>query len=357
LVVAELDQHEGPFEGQVILPGTAATLIRKLIGRNDIDYVKLFIQANTDADGKKQPADLCVAGPDWILWFKEVEGHFPLYRDVVPRSHSRFVVDRRGFIDTVGEVAISTDVERKGVRLDLTADSVRVSARGAEGGESTGTVDAEFIGGGDDRIISGFNPEFLLDACKTLADDRVVIDVEQNHHSRPEGTVIGRPGLIYGADSPRIRWLLMPLNLGLPASRETLGSNFSTDEKAKPAKAEAPPASPQPTATTSSSQDVPSRRRQKVDHPWPEIGTRMDGQFLGETYAALMVAAPKLKSGRALQVINGPAFGQTFRSMTAAMLAVTAKQRQKLGQGTSKKGLPKSGWDFWHEPSAKRLSA
>jgi hypothetical protein len=152
-------------------------------------------------------------------------------------------------------------------------------------------------------------------------------------------------------DSPRIRWLLMPINLDLPASRETLGSNFETDEKAKSVKPEDPAASSQSTRT------MPSRRRQKVDHAWPEIGTRLDGQFLGETYAALVVAAPKLKSGQALQVINGPAIGQIFRSMTAAMLAVTAKQRQKLGQGKSKKGLPKSGWDFWHKPDAKRLSA
>jgi hypothetical protein len=72
-----------------------------------------------------------------------------------------------------------------------------------------------------------------------------------------------------------------------------------------------------------------------------------DGQFGGETYAALVVAAPKLKSGRALQIINGPALGRVLNSMTAAMVAATAGQRQKLGMGKGKKGLPASGWDFW----------
>ena len=75
---------------------------------------------------------------------------------------------------------------------------------------------------------------------------------------------------------------------------------------------------------------------------------------MGETYAALVVAAPRLKSGRALQLITGPALGRVFRSMTAAMMAATARQRQKLGMGKGKKGLPASGWDFWHEPPSQR---
>ena len=48
------------------------------------------------------------------------------------------------------------------------------------------------------------------------------------------------------------------------------------------------------------------RHRRQVEHVWPEIGTRLDGRFQGETYAALVVAAPEHKAGRALQIINGP---------------------------------------------------
>ena len=95
-------------------------------------------------------------------------------------------------------------------------------------------------------------------------------------------------------------------------------------------------------ATVAADQATPQRRH-KVEHVWPEIGTRLDGEFMGESYAVLVVVAPKLKSGRALQLINSPVMGQTFNSMTAAMLAATAAQRRKLGQGKSKKGLPKSG--------------
>ena len=131
---------------------------------------------------------------------------------------------------TLTAVAASTDIEHKSIRLDLSSDSVRLSAGGFEAGESSGQVAAEFIGGGDGRIVTAFNPSFLLDAFKSLPDDRVVIDVDQNHPDKLHNKVSGRPILIYGQDSLVIRWVIMNVSLGLDASRETLGSNYTGDE-------------------------------------------------------------------------------------------------------------------------------
>jgi len=77
----------------------------------------------------------------------------------------------------------------------------------------------------------------------------------------------------------------------------------------------------------------------------------------GETYSAVVVNAPRLKSGRAIQITSGPAAGLTFQSMSAAMAAATAEQRQQLGIGDSKKGLPSSGWGFWGPTQPERMSA
>ena len=151
----------------------------------------------------------------------------------------------------------------------------------------------------------------------------------------------------------------MPISVELPPSRETLGSNFEGEDEADTiataSAAESPGTSGTPNKTDVSVGD-PSRRRRRLEHAWPPIGTRLDGQCEGEVYAALVVSAPKLKSGRALQVITGPVMGRIFKSMTAAMLAATARQRRRLGL-KGKKGLPKSGWDSWQKPEPKRASA
>jgi len=370
MVVADLDQQEGKFHGQVLLPGAAATLVGKLIGKSngkkEVEAVTVSIDLQVNGDGEKAPAAIHVAGPDWSVSFAEIEGCFPNYRDVLPKSHSKFVVDRRAFVETLGEVAVATSLEAKGVRLDLSAESVRISTNSITNGEASGTVGVEFIGGGDDHIIAGFNPSFLLDAFESLPDDRVVIDVAQNRLTKHDGKVTGSPALIHGHNSGTTRWVVMSLNLDLEPSRETLGSNYeskdggdstatASSEVQAAVKREQPvtPAS----EPTSASTESPRRRRRRVEHTWPEIGTRLDGEFMGERYAVLVIAAPKLKAGCALQIINGPAFGRTFNSMSAAMLAATAKQRRRLGQRTSTKGLAKSGWDFWRPVEAKRMSA
>ena len=232
LAIVTLAPLEQEFSGQAILPSRFATLITKLIDRRSDDHVRVSIQPNTDENGKKQPSDVYVAGRDWLLTSKELEGSFPLYRDVVPSSGSRFVIDRQALLATLDEVAVATNEEARGVQVDLRPRSVKLSARAPGLGESSGTVRAKFEGGGDHRIITGFNPNLLRDALKSLSGDRVVIDVGQNMLDRTSNTIRGKPALIYSAASLAVRWVIMPINTGLKPSLETLGSNYEDDEQA-----------------------------------------------------------------------------------------------------------------------------
>jgi DNA polymerase III subunit beta len=227
LVVVELNRRKGPFRGQVILPRHVATLTGKLIGPQGDGLVEVFIKPHPDG----APADLCVTGPDWRLFAKAVEGLFPAYRDVIPPSHSRFIVNRSELLEILHEVALPTDEDATSVRFDLRADGIRLSAGSAAAGESSGVVPAEFAGGGDDRIITAFRPGYVADALKLLPGERLVIDVEQNQHRPADRWVSGRPAVLQSVESSVIRWLLMPVALDLPPSRETLGSHFNLNDE------------------------------------------------------------------------------------------------------------------------------
>ena len=356
LVTVELEPADREFRGQVLLSARQAALVSRFVDRKCQDSVRVFVNERPDKDGEHQPSEICIVGRDWLLKASEQEGHFPVYRDVVPESQSKFVVDREAFIEALAEVSLATTVDSKAVGLDLTSESVTLSAESPGLGESSGSVAATFAGGGDGHVVSGFNPGFLLDAFKTLPGERVVIDVGQNLLDRVSNAVRGRPALMYSLEDPHVRWLIMPVNIGQKPSRATLGSNYPGGGQG-----ESPPPEKGSESTTNvdaSASTAPPRRRRRVEHVWPEIGTRLDGQYEGETYAALVVAAPRLKSGRALQIINGPALGRVFNSMTAAMVAATARQRQHLGTGSGRTGLPASGWEFWGEAQLQqKLSA
>lgn len=266
MVFVQLGPRNGAFKGQVVLPRRIAFLLGKLIAKKNSDHLEVVIRANTDAKGDKEPADLFLIGSDWLLSCKEVDGSFPRYTDVLPKSHSKFVVKRQAFLDTLGEVALASNEENRGVRLDLSAENIRLTAGPTEVAQSHGCVPCTFAGGGDDAIITGFNPAFLLDAFKHEHGDRVVIDVAQNRFGQLDGKVYGSPALVYGQDHLEVCWLLMPINLGLAPSRESLGSNFPEENEPKEATpAVAPPVKRRRRATTPtpavSNPSSPQRRK------------------------------------------------------------------------------------------------
>lgn len=86
------------------------------------------------------------------------------------------------------------------------------------------------------------------------------------------------------------------------------------------------------------------RKRRTVKHKWPEVGQILQADYEGVQHEAEVVAAPRYKSGKALRILNGPAAGEIFHSMTGAMLKATEAQRRESNLG--RKGVA-NGWDFW----------
>lgn len=227
LVVVGLHVAESEFTGRVIMPGRFVRLIEKLTEKHT-DYLVLSIARQKTEKGEEVPGHLFAAGPDWLLSTYEPEGRFPLYEDVMPRSHSRFAVPRDALIESLSEVALATSDDSKMVRIDLSLEQVRLSAESAGIGESSAALAAKFLGGGDAAIHTAFNPAYLLDALKSLTGDTLIIDVDQNGFGC-DRKVFGKPAIIYAEHDPVTRWVVMPVNAGLPATRENLGSNFKEE--------------------------------------------------------------------------------------------------------------------------------
>lgn len=227
LVVVGLHVVESEFTGRVILPGRLVRLVEKLTDKH-ADYLVLSVARQKTEKGEEVPGQLFAADTDWLLSTYEPEGRFPLYQDVTPRSHSKFALEREALVENLSEVALATSDDSKMVRLDLSPQQVRLSAASAGVGESSAVLPARFLGGGDAVIHTAFNPAYLLDALKSLAGDAVVIDIDQNGYGC-DRKVFGKPAILYAEHDPTTRWVVMPVNAGLPATRENLGSNFPKD--------------------------------------------------------------------------------------------------------------------------------
>jgi hypothetical protein len=84
---------------------------------------------------------------------------------------------------------------------------------------------------------------------------------------------------------------------------------------------------------------------ERPKHDWWPIGTELIGRVGQETFTAVVVENPAVKSGRSLMITSGPANGRICRTPTRAALEATERYRQanNLGRG----GGVTNGWEFW----------
>lgn len=137
-----------------------------------------------------------------------VEGMFPTYEQVIPKSNSqRAICDRQTLADRIRRVKISADRVTNQVRFELQKDSLGLSASGTEGSHAEDELKVEY---GGEPLIIGFNHNYVEDVLKHMASENVVIALE-----KPDSAAIFLPGEnpSAGVDESDDLCLLMPLRL------------------------------------------------------------------------------------------------------------------------------------------------
>ena len=122
----------------------------------------------------------------------------------------------------MNEILLATNETSRVVQLDLSPRRVQFVAQSPELGESRAKLPARFLGGGDGTIHTGFNGKILREILQSLAGKHLVFDFGQNGCGA-DGKPFGKPAMIYPASDPSVRWVLMPINLGLEPTPANLG--------------------------------------------------------------------------------------------------------------------------------------
>lgn len=138
-----------------------------------------------------------------------VEGAFPPYEEVIPRDQDvRITIDRDVFSSAVRRAALLTNEESRGVRMRFIGADRRLelASRAPEMGEAEINVPLNDYQGRDLEI--GFNPGFLTDALKVIADPEVILELKSPASPDQAST---RPGLIRSGSD--FQYVVMPINL------------------------------------------------------------------------------------------------------------------------------------------------
>jgi DNA polymerase III subunit beta len=181
-----------------IVPTKALALLQKLIDDPETavqiaitDNQILFRLGGEDQGAKRA-----------VLTSNLVEGTFPPYEEVIPKDQDKKVVfDRDLLSSAVRRAALLTNEESRGVRMKFVgADKqVEFSSRAPEMGEAQINIDVSSYDGGDIEI--GFNPTFITEALKVIADPEVIMELKAPN----------KPGLIKSGTD--FVYVVMPVNL------------------------------------------------------------------------------------------------------------------------------------------------
>jgi len=175
---------------QVILPRKGVLELARLLLEDEADIAIVIgsnhIRATTD---------------DFTFTSKLVDGKFPDYQRVLPRSPDKIVLGSRLELrQAFTRTAILSNEKYRGVRLKVTKDSLDIVANNPEQEEAEETVPVEYQG---DSLEVGFNVSYLLDVLGVLSGERIKLSLSDPNSS----------ALLEESDTGDSLYVVMPMRL------------------------------------------------------------------------------------------------------------------------------------------------
>src|ERR687887_264074 len=112
--------------------------------------------------------------PNFVLTARLIEGQFPNYEAVIPKSHpGRLLLPRGALIAALRRVSVVAEERNKPVKFVLAPASLKLSASSQESGEAEESLDVDYAGA---ELTIGFNSRYVLDALAPIEKDQIVFE-------------------------------------------------------------------------------------------------------------------------------------------------------------------------------------
>ena len=190
LAQAELDTDIPKQE--VILPRKTVLELQRLLkdGKDD-DAIEMRFAGNQ--------AKFSFSGMEFVT--KLVEGKFPDYNRVIPKNHKfKLTLGRAPLLSSLQRAAILTSEKFKAVRLTFEPGLLSIASSNAEQEEAKEEIEIDYAG---DKIETGFNVTYLMDALGNMSQDMVSIDLNDSASS----------ALITNPEQSGFKYVVMPMRI------------------------------------------------------------------------------------------------------------------------------------------------
>jgi DNA polymerase-3 subunit beta len=175
---------------QVILPRKGVLELARLLLEDDAD-IAIVIGSN----------HIRATTQHFTFTSKLVDGKFPDYQRVLPRSPDKIVLGSRTDLrQAFTRTAILSNEKYRGVRLKLTSNTLDIVANNPEQEEAEEAVAVDYQG---DSLEVGFNVSYLLDVLGVLSGEQVKLSLSDPNSS----------ALLEESDADDSLYVVMPMRL------------------------------------------------------------------------------------------------------------------------------------------------
>lgn len=157
-------------KAQVILPRKGVMELAKLM-MAESDDVEIVIGSN----------HIRATTADFTFTSKLVDGKFPDYERVLPRSISKTIFGSRDELrQAFSRASILSNEKYRGIRLLLSDGTVQIIANNPEQEQAEETVTVDYQG---ESLEIGFNVSYLLDVLSVLSGEKIKISLSDGNSS------------------------------------------------------------------------------------------------------------------------------------------------------------------------------
>lgn len=112
-----------------------------------------------------------VNGDDYTFISKLVEGRFPDYQRVIPKTNgSSIIINRNQLKQALNRAAILSNEKFRGIRFEILANTIKIQANNPEQESVEERVKVDYDG---DTLDIGFNVNYLLDVLNTINTESI----------------------------------------------------------------------------------------------------------------------------------------------------------------------------------------
>ncbi|MBC6403534.1 MAG: DNA polymerase III subunit beta [Hyphomonadaceae bacterium] len=187
---------------EMVMPGGAKDLPGIIIPRKTVAEIRRLI------DGRDENVNLSVSDTkirfnfaSAVLTSKLIDGTFPDYERVIPRTNTKELsVNNGAFKTAVDRVATISTEKTRSVKLSLEKDSLALVVNTPDGGNAREDMMIDY---NSDPLEIGFNARYLLDVAAQIEGDEATFFLDGP----------AAPALVKDSDDRNSLYVLMPLRV------------------------------------------------------------------------------------------------------------------------------------------------